>query len=92
MELEHLIILTKLVNKYGEQQINICIEEMSELTKELCKHNRGKTNIANIKEEIADVYIMLYQMQVLFEIDTEEINEVINYKVNRTKERLLDES
>ena len=91
MTLEHLKILTRLVNKYGEKQINICIEEMSELTKELCKHNRGITNIASIKEEIADVYIMLFQMQVLFEIDTKELMEVVDYKINRTKERLLDE-
>ena len=89
MTSEQIKTLTKIVNKYKEQQINICIEELSELTKALCKHNRGKTDIANIKEEIADVYIMLKQMQMLFEIESVEIDEIIEYKINRTKERLL---
>ena len=82
-------ILNQLVDKYKEKQINICIEEMSELTKALCKHTRGNTDIENIKEEIADVHIMLMQMLMLFEIDEEEFLKIVDYKINRTKERLL---
>lgn len=82
-------ILNQLVDKYKEKQINICIEEMSELTKALCKHTRGNTDIENIKEEIADVHIMLMQMLMLFEIDEEEFLNIVEYKINRTKERLL---
>ena len=72
MTYEQAIILKQLVDKYKEKQINVCIEEMSELTKALCKHNRGKTDIENIKEEIADVHIMLMQMLMFFEIDEDE--------------------
>lgn len=82
-------ILNQLVDKYKEKQINICIEEMSELTKALCKHKRGQTDLENIKEEIADVHIMLMQMLMLFEIDEEEFLKIVDYKINRTKERLL---
>ena len=90
MTYDQAIILRQLVDKYKEKQINICIEEMSELTKALCKHNRGKTDIENIKEEIADVHIMLMQMLMLFEIDEEEFLKVIDEKIKRTKRRLLD--
>lgn len=83
-------ILNQLVSKYKEKQINICIEEMSELTKALCKHIRGKTDIENIKEEIADVHIMLMQMLMLFNIDEKEFLKIVEYKINRTKERLLN--
>ena len=40
-------------------------EEMAELQKELCKNARGKDNRAEIAEEIADVHIMLDQMEIL---------------------------
>lgn len=85
-------VLEQLVSKYKNKQINICIEEMSEFTKALCKYNRGKPDIANIKEEIADVYIMLVQMILLFNIDENEFNKIVDFKINRTKERLLDDN
>lgn len=49
----------------GEMQTMVCIEEMAELMKELCKHARGRENTAAIAEEIADVEIMLAQMKLL---------------------------
>lgn len=39
----------------AEAQMVMAIEEMSELTKELCKHRRGCDNVEAIAEEIADV-------------------------------------
>lgn len=83
------LILNELVEKYGNKQVIVAIEELSELQKELCKHLRDKTNIENITEELADVYIMLYQMQYLFEISNYELNVKIMEKIERTKERLL---
>lgn len=49
----------------GQLQTFVCMEEMSELQKELCKHARGADNTAHIAEEIADVRIMLDQMELL---------------------------
>lgn len=86
---EQLDILERLVDTFGNKQINICIEEMSELTKELCKHNRGHYNLDKIYEEMADVYIMLEQMKILFNVDENYLQEEINYKINRTKELLF---
>lgn len=78
-----------LIEKFGEKQVVVAIEELSELQKELCKHLRGKTNVENITEEMADVHIMLSQMQILFKIDNATLSNAINNKVQRTKERLL---
>lgn len=88
--IEQLKVLKSLVGKYGDKQIIVCIEEMSELTKELCKNLRGHYNLDKIYEEMADVYIMLYQMQILLNIDDEILDNMIDKKIQRTKERLLD--
>lgn len=59
-------IYIKALDTYGAQaQTMMCMEEMSELQKELCKHARGADNTAHIAEEIADVRIMLDQMELL---------------------------
>ena len=48
------------------------VEEMSELTKALCKLYRARTEadaekaVEDIREEMADVQIMLDQMKILF--------------------------
>ena len=43
--------LCEIINHNGiDKQIVVWIEEMSELTKELCKYQRQKPNMFNIKE------------------------------------------
>lgn len=55
------------VNTFGTPaQIIIAMEECSELIKELSKTLRGKCNVDNISEEIADVQIMLEQLKIIF--------------------------
>lgn len=57
------------VETYGkEAQTDMMIEEMSELTKALLKHRRNPTakTLDNIKEEMADVQIMLDQMHMIY--------------------------
>lgn len=74
---------------YGRRnQMNIAIEEMSELTKEICKNKRGFANRDNIIEEMADVYIMLEQLEIIFDIDISEIIKMKEFKLNRLAERL----
>lgn len=81
--------LEKIVdNSQNIVQKFIAIEELSELNKEITKDLRGNGNKENIKEEIADVYIMLSQLIIIYEIDKDKIDEMIEYKINRTKERL----
>ena len=64
------------------------VEEMSELTKEICKKKRGKDNRVEIIEEIADVYIMLEQLKIICNISQKEIQNIAEVKVKRLNERL----
>ena len=72
------------LEKFGEEkQIIMCLEEMSELQKELCKILRYEGAFKNrneIAEEIADVLIMLEQVADIF---------IINGKVNSYKREKL---
>ncbi len=75
-------IYKRAIEKFGVgAQIGMVFEEMSELQKELCKYMRGKKNIQEIAEEMADVEIMLGQMKVLFGVDQ---------AVDEEKERKLE--
>ena len=82
-------VYVKLIEKYKDKQLIVAIEELSELQKELCKTLRGNINKENIIEELADVYIMLDQIKVYFSITSNEVEEMIDKKIERTKERLL---
>ena len=53
------------LNKFGEQnQKNMAIEEMSELTQALMKERRGRES--NVAEEIADLKVVLDQLMILY--------------------------
>lgn len=73
------------ISKYGtEHQVTVAIEELSELQKELCKFIRKNGNLFNIAEEIADVQLMLWQMQTVFDVRQEEVERRVKYKIDRT--------
>lgn len=82
-------VYVKLIEKYKDKQLIVAIEELSELQKELCKALRGNINKENIIEELADVLIMLDQIKIYFSITSNEVKEIIDKKIERTKERLL---
>ena len=71
-----------------EHQIDIAIEELSELTKELCKSKRGYTHKNHIAEEMADVLIMLEQLKIIYGISNSEIKHWIDHKMNRLSKRI----
>lgn len=52
---------------YLYPQLDIAIEEMSELIQAICKQKRGKCNLDNILEEIVDVEIMLEQLKMIYD-------------------------
>lgn len=77
-------VLKKAIETYGaEYQLNVVIEEFSELTKEICKHKRGADNIDAIIEEMADCYIMLEQMQMIFGLGSTVIGDAKSKKIKR---------
>lgn len=93
--------IKKIADTYGyDEQSRQLIEEMAELTVALNKYYRvsiltpervnfaERIELGNIKEEIADVTIMLEQMKYLLQISDTDINEIIEQKLNRHLERI----
>lgn len=77
------------IETYGEKaQKLMAIEEMSELTKEICKDFRGLLDREHLIEEVADVLIMLDQMLLMYEISGDEIQQMRERKIERLKERM----
>lgn len=82
------IVLFEAIKQNGHLQEIVAIEEMSELIKEISKNLRGEDNYKNIVEEMADVFIMLRQLQMCYFIGFEEIQEVVDMKTERLKQKL----
>ena len=83
-------IMRQAIRTYGAQaQEMVLLEEMSELQKEICKYWRGRDNLAEIAEEIADVEIMLEQMKMIFQCaDTVSLYRI--QKLKRLERRLSE--
>ena len=61
-------ILEGAIAKFGTQaQIAKAVEELNELAAELARHLNGQAKVENIREEMADAFIMLNQMEMIFE-------------------------
>ena len=85
----------KFLDAWGEDaQIMMAVEEMSELTKELCKYLRYKEwneksveeVRPNIHEEIADVLNCVEQLELIF--DEKEISRIREEKIERTLKKV----
>ena len=73
------------------KQSIVAMEELSELIQAISKKLRYPTDTVidyNLEEEIADVYIMLDQLMIIYDIDESWIDEWIKAKQNREKKRL----
>ena len=82
-------VIRQVIDQNGHKmQSVIAIEEMSELTKELSKMIRNKGNHNHLVEELADVMICLMQVREMYNIKDNELQNMINYKLERLKERL----
>jgi single-stranded DNA-specific DHH superfamily exonuclease len=96
----------KLCDAYGEKhQIIKAIEEMAELSKELCKlvgslelFSQGfdksivtKDFVADVLGELIDVCITLQQVEIILGVSQEHKNILIAHKIKRTAERLQED-
>lgn len=81
-------VIKRAVKHYGkDNQLSVCIEELSELIKELCKDKRGQANADHIAEEMADVCIMLGQLSEIYQ-NTDAVNDWIIRKLLRLQIRM----
>ena len=66
---DELKVYNDAIDFFGDiSQKIMVLEEMSELTKELCKDLRDRGNTESIAEEIADVEITLAQIKMIYNI------------------------
>lgn len=81
----------KIAENYGlKNQLRQLMEECYELSVEASYSARTGTTV-KIIEEIADVIIMIEQVVYLAKIDKCDIEDCINYKLNRQLKRIEEE-
>lgn len=84
--------IIQIADHYGfTSQADIMIEECGELIQAICKLRRGwsEDRFKHVKEEIADVLIMVSQLRYL--LGTEEIDKILDFKIQRQLERIEGE-
>ena len=91
-------ITKEMIKKYGEDlQLDVAVEELSELIKEVIKYKRtkrlgGSYDFKHMAEELADVFVVseiVYEVLGEHGVSRDQVEELVNYKFNRTKERYL---
>lgn len=61
------VVLEDAISYYGsDAQITKAIEELGELTVELARHRNGLGKVEALREELADAFIMLNQLELIF--------------------------
>ena len=68
-------------------QTMMAVEEMSELTKEICKIKRGKIDLDALADEIADVTIMLEQLREIYGLN-DAVCDHMDAKILRLQSRV----
>lgn len=90
--------ISGMLRKFGEDsQIDVAIEEMSELIKELVKYKRSKIHSRekeaasrdHVIEEIGDVMFMVEYLKRIFNVSDEEIQKIVAEKARRTGDRYI---
>lgn len=82
-------IYLKLIQKFGvETQSVVAVEELSELQKEVCKMLRKIGNVHNLAEEIADTLIVIEQLMLIHNCES-EVMLLKQQKLQRVCERYL---
>lgn len=77
--------------EYGQSyEMVVAIEELSELTKELCKEMRGQGDKEAIAEEMADVEIVLAQLKMIYH-NAGRVEAWKKHKLLRLEQRLREE-
>lgn len=84
-------IFQQAIDKYGVQaQANKAIEELSELIRAISRieNEISLDNFANLVEEMADVYIMLKQLEMIYYIEEATLEAVIEHKIILLNQKL----
>ena len=75
----------RIISHFGaEHQKLKAVEELGELSIEVCRSLAGNVNLDALKSEIADALNMIEQLKIIYNITDFEIHELRNFKVDRT--------
>lgn len=77
--------LNTIVKHFGRfHQIIKLGEEVGELNKAILNKENGYTVTNNeVTSELADVYILLKQVELMYDVDSKELQNVIDMKIDR---------
>ncbi|MBQ0103977.1 MAG: hypothetical protein KBS99_07390 [Prevotellaceae bacterium] len=85
-------IISTALHGYGAENQKVkCIEELSELQKEICKDLIGQGSRFHVAEEIADTEILLAQMKVHYGI-AKDVDAIKAQKLKQLAQKLNLES
>ena len=80
-------VLNKAIDEWGEDaQLDMAIEEMSELITALQHRRRERISDDDVAEEIADVKILIRQLELMF--DEDKVDDEYWDKITRLEHRL----
>lgn len=87
-------LLERVITANGmNKQLDIAIEELSELMKAICKVRRHsytqRDYLVNLAEEMADVEIVLAELKLMFD-NEDNVKEWKDYKLDRLEKRLKE--
>lgn len=89
---EHWDVLEAAIEHYGcPHQMLKLIEELGELSREVTKVLLDEADIEHLAEEMADVLILLDQMQSIFPEVSQKWPEYYDIKVERLRQRMEKE-
>ena len=81
--------LLKIINTYGVlEQLKYFQTEIFEFNEAIIGYELFEDYVSHITEEMADIMVMLKQFQCYYSIKDEEINKIMEYKINRQIDRI----
>lgn len=93
--------ILKIINKYGySHQLKKLSEEIFEfqeavieymILKEICSEEYKSKLMNHIEEEYADVVVMMEQFNAYYNLDNNNIIDIMNMKINRQIDRMKKE-
>lgn len=80
--------IAKILNHYGRiHQMIKTLEELAELQVAIAHEDKKE----NVLEELADVHVMAEQVRLMWSIGEDELDRMIDYKVDRTLKKMEEE-
>lgn len=90
--------LLQIINHYGiDKQLKYIHSEYFELDEIIISYEESGNSLSDyyeehITEEIADVMVMLKQIQYHYGIEDKQVEDVMNYKIDRQLDRIEKEN